>query len=89
MGRNRYIAFIPVRGGSKSIPLKNIKPINGRPLVYWTIDAAINCSGIERVFISTDSHEIRDAVELYQKVSDAGERLVCVDRDPQTATDTA
>ena len=34
------IAFIPVRGGSKSIPLKNIKPINGKPLVYWTAKAA-------------------------------------------------
>ena len=34
------IAFIPVRGGSKSIPLKNIKELNGKPLVYWTIKAA-------------------------------------------------
>ena len=30
------IVFIPVRGGSKSIPLKNIKLLNGKPLVYWT-----------------------------------------------------
>ena len=34
------VAFIPVRGGSKSIPLKNIKIINGRPLIYWTAAAA-------------------------------------------------
>ena len=37
------VAFIPVRGGSKSIPLKNIRLINGRPLVYWTLDAAVEC----------------------------------------------
>ena len=33
-------AFIPVRGGSKSIPLKNIKILNGKPLVWWTAKAA-------------------------------------------------
>ena len=33
------IAFIPVRGGSKSIPLKNIKPFCGKPLVCWNIEA--------------------------------------------------
>ena len=89
MNKENYIAFIPVRGGSKSIPLKNIKPINGRPLVYWTIDAAVSCAKIDKVYVSTDSQEIRDAVELYQKVSSVGEKLVCVERDPQTATDTA
>lgn len=39
------VAFIPVRGGSKSIPLKNIKPICGKPLVYWTVKAACECPG--------------------------------------------
>ena len=34
------VAFIPVRGGSKSIPLKNIKRIAGKPLIYWTAKAA-------------------------------------------------
>lgn len=89
MRKEKYIAFIPVRGGSKSIPLKNIKPINGRPLVYWTIDAALGCSKIDKVYISTDSQEIRDAVDLYCKISTEEKRLVCVERDPQTATDTA
>ena len=36
------LAIIPVRGGSKGIPLKNIKPLAGRPLVAYTIDAAKN-----------------------------------------------
>ena len=38
-----YVALIPVRGGSKSIPLKNIKIFCGKPLVYWTIKAAQDC----------------------------------------------
>ena len=51
------VAFIPVRGGSKSIPLKNIKPINGRPLVYWTIKAACDCKYIDMVYVATDSEK--------------------------------
>ena len=46
------VAFIPVRGGSKSIPLKNIKPINGKPLVYWTVNAACESNYIDVVYVS-------------------------------------
>ena len=45
------IAFIPVRAGSKSIPLKNIKIINGKPLVYWTAKAANDAKCIDKVII--------------------------------------
>ena len=55
-------AFIPVRGGSKSIPLKNIKPINGKPLVYWTISAAQNAECIDEIIVATDSEEIKSTV---------------------------
>ncbi len=69
------IAFIPVRGGSKSIPLKNIKTLFGKPLVYWTAKAANDANCIEKVIIATDSIEIENAVkqfdlpkiELYQR----------------------
>lgn len=60
------VAFIPVRGGSKSIPLKNIKPLCGKPLVYWTIKAACNCEQIDKVFVSTDSEEIWNIVESFK-----------------------
>ena len=56
----KYIAFIPARGGSKGIPKKNIKIINGKPLIAWTIEAALRCKEIEEVYVSTDSHEIKD-----------------------------
>ena len=60
------VAFIPVRGGSKSIPLKNIKEIAGRPLVYWTAKAASECSRIDVVYVATDSEEIKKVVETFE-----------------------
>ena len=81
---NRYgtIAFIPVRGGSKSIPLKNIKPINGRPLVYWVLDAAVHCAGIDKVFVSTDHDRIRETVLRY-----GSPKIEVVGRSAETAGD--
>ena len=45
------IAFIPVRGGSKSIPLKNIKLLNGKPLVYWSAKAANDANFVDKIVI--------------------------------------
>ena len=59
------IAFIPVRGGSKSIPLKNIKLLNGMPLVYWTAKAANDAVCIDKVVIATDSLKIKETVENF------------------------
>ena len=56
------IAFIPARGGSKSIPLKNIKPLNGKPLIYWTALAAQNAACINKLIIATDSDKIAETV---------------------------
>lgn len=83
----KTVAIIPVRGGSKSIPLKNIKLMNGRPLVYWTIDAALNCNWIDTVYVSTDSDVIRDCVESYDR-DDYG-KLRCISRNQRNATDSA
>ena len=57
----RNIAFIPVRGGSKSIHMKNIKSIAGKPLVWWTASAASECGEIETVYVATDSDEIKES----------------------------
>ena len=59
---NMNVAFIPVRGGSKSIPLKNIKQINGNPLVYWTVKAACESNYIDVVYVSTESENIRRVI---------------------------
>ncbi len=50
--------IIPARGGSKSIPGKNIKPFAGRPLIAWSIAAALELAPQERVIVTTDSEEI-------------------------------
>ena len=58
------VAFIPVRGGSKSIPLKNIKPICGKPLVYWTVKAACGSKYIDRVYVAKKSKKIKEELKL-------------------------
>lgn len=78
------VAFIPVRGGSKSIPLKNIKLINGRPLIYWTLDATVNCNEIDVVVVSTDSEEIRNVVEKYNSP-----KIRVISRSTDVSTDIA
>ena len=59
----KVIAFIPVRGGSKSIPLKNIKPLCGKPLVCWNIEALEACPQVDEVIVATDSDEIWNTEE--------------------------
>ena len=84
------VAFIPVRGGSKSIPLKNIKEIHGRPLVYWTVAAACDCRSIDKVYVATDSKEIRLCVEKFcsEDYKRFG-KVSVVDRSAESASDTA
>lgn len=85
------VAFIPVRGGSKSIPLKNIKPISGRPLVYWTVRAACGCASIHRVYVATDSEKIRETVESFREGEEAGlfAKVEVIGRSAESACDTA
>lgn len=52
------LAIIPARGGSKGLPGKNIKNLCGKPLIQYTIDAALQSKSISQVVISTDSDEI-------------------------------
>ena len=84
------VAFIPVRGGSKSIPLKNIRPLCGKPLVYWTVKAACECRETDRVYVATDSGAIRDAVEHFVREEGGCFRKVqVIGRSAESATDTA
>lgn len=85
------VAFIPVRGGSKSIPLKNIKLINGRPLVYWTIKASCGCKYIDRVYVATDSDKIKHTVEAFRSglEKESFSKLEIIERSAESASDTA
>lgn len=55
---NNALAIIPARGGSKGIPRKNLLPIDGKPLIAWTIEAAKGCPHISRLVVSSDDEEI-------------------------------
>ena len=59
--RPHCIAVIHARGGSKRIPLKNIKPLGGKPLIAWCIEAAREAKGLDRVMVSTDHEGIAEA----------------------------
>ncbi|MDR1502836.1 MAG: acylneuraminate cytidylyltransferase, partial [Prevotella sp.] len=61
----KVTAFVPVRGGSKSIPLKNIKPLCGKPLVYWCLEALQGCDRINEIVVATDSPEIESVVASF------------------------
>ena len=78
------IAFIPVRGGSKSIPLKNIKPFCGKPLVCWNIEALEQCRPIDRIIVATDSAEIENVVREHHY-----SKIEIYRRLPENASDTA
>jgi CMP-N,N'-diacetyllegionaminic acid synthase len=52
------LAVVTARGGSKGLPGKNLRPLAGRPLISWTIDAALGARSIDRTLVSSDSEEI-------------------------------
>lgn len=56
----KVLALIPARGGSKSIPKKNIINLYNKPLIAWTIETAINTPEIDKVIVSTDDDEIAE-----------------------------
>ncbi|MDR4508767.1 MAG: acylneuraminate cytidylyltransferase family protein [Candidatus Brocadiaceae bacterium] len=59
------IGLIPARGGSKGLPGKNIKLLKGRPLIAYSIEAALKAKSVGRVFVSTDDEEISDIAMQY------------------------
>jgi pseudaminic acid cytidylyltransferase len=56
--KNLNICVIPARGGSKRIPKKNIKYFNGKPIIAYSIQAALRCKYFDKVVVSTDDDEI-------------------------------
>ncbi len=81
MPAQKVVAVIPARGGSVSIPKKNIKPLLGRPLIDWVIRAALDSGVFSEIYVSTDDNEIAAiAIECGAKVHRRG---------AETATATA
>jgi len=59
----KYLAVITARGGSKGIPGKNTKPLNGKPLILYTVEAARMVFQDQYIYVSTESQEIKNTVE--------------------------
>jgi N-acylneuraminate cytidylyltransferase len=57
------LIIIPARGGSKGVPRKNIKLLNGKPLIHYTIEAAQNIFSNNIICVSTDDEEIKEVAE--------------------------
>ena len=78
------IGFIPARCGSESIPLKNIRNFNGKPLIYWTIKAAQHSNSIDEIYIATDCLEIESVVKSF-----GFSKVKVYQRDSENANNTA
>jgi N-acylneuraminate cytidylyltransferase len=83
----KIVALIPARGGSKSIPGKNIKVIAGRPLIAWVIDEALQSKFLHEVFVATNSRQIRDTIKQLFPLQNT--RLKVISRSAASATDNA
>ncbi len=77
-GINNY-AFIFARGGSKGLPGKNIKSLGGKPLLGYSIETALACKSIDKIFVSTDDADIANAANNYP--------VVVIDRPSEYAQD--
>lgn len=58
-------AIITARGGSKGIPRKNIRLVNGKPLIAYTIEAALNCPLVDRCYVTTEDREIMEVCQKW------------------------
>jgi CMP-N-acetylneuraminic acid synthetase/spore coat polysaccharide biosynthesis predicted glycosyltransferase SpsG len=75
------LAIVPARGGSKSIPRKNLRAVNGRPLILHTLGTLSDVPRFHRIIVSTDDQEIAGVARSHG--------YEVVDRPPEHATDTA
>ncbi|WP_136661381.1 pseudaminic acid cytidylyltransferase [Nitratireductor sp. XY-223] len=76
------VAIIPARGGSKRIPRKNIRKFRGRPIIAWSVEAALESGAFDEVMVSTDDEEIASVARS------CGANVPFM-RSPRTADDTA
>ena len=76
-----FIAIIPARSGSKGLPNKNIKKLNGKPLIAWSIETALSCKYIDEVMVTTDS-------QVYASMAQEYGASVPFIRPPEYATDS-
>ncbi len=81
MKKYKILAIIPARGGSKGVPRKNIKDLNGKPLIAYTIEASLNSNLIDTTIVSSEDKEI---LEISKKFG-----AEIINRPKELATDKA
>lgn len=64
----RYFCAVPARGGSERLPRKNLMPLAGRPMIAYTIEAAIRSACFDAVYVCTDDSEIAEVARSYRAV---------------------
>lgn len=79
----KILAIIPARSGSKRLPNKNILDLAGKPLIQWTIEAALDCFEIDTVMVSTDSDKIAN---ISKQVGASVPYLRCSELSSDTAS---
>lgn len=80
----KILMVIPARGGSKRLPRKNVLPLAGKPLICWTIEAALATGLDARIMVTSDDEEILTIARQY-----ASKGVVAYKRPDELATDTA
>lgn len=89
---DKFSALIPLRGGSKGIPDKNIKLMAGKPLCAWVIESAVGAELIDQVYVSTESQEIITVIneinQQFQGDKAKKHKLKIIDRPEELAGDT-
>lgn len=60
-----FLAIIPARGGSKRLPRKNVLDLGGKPLIAWTIEAALGCAYLDELMVTTDDVEVAEVAKGY------------------------
>lgn len=82
MTKIKILGIVPARGGSKSIPLKNIKMINNKPLISYSIENALKSKIFDYIIVSTDHKKIKRISSRYKKI-------IIFDRAKKISTDNA
>ncbi|QQR90850.1 MAG: N-acylneuraminate cytidylyltransferase [Myxococcales bacterium] len=82
--RLNTLALIPARGGSRGIPGKNIRVLAGKPLIHWTMEAALCAKEVSGVYLCSDSSSIRSVANEIKNP-----KLNVIDRRAENASDTA
>lgn len=80
----KILVVIPARGGSKRLPRKNVMPLAGKPLISWTIEAALGAKLNARIMITSDDEEILAVAQQYES-----QGIIVYKRPDYLATDTA